>query len=207
MVSARIRTVSAVGAALGGAALFVAAIPPAWFGAASGDSYVFDPPPFSPLWIDRVLLPALAMLGTLALLLALGVLLHRDWQTSRLLRWGGGLTLLGGLSVTVGLYGPELVSAETTVVPTTALAGLALVLWGLLLSLGGVPLVALAYVRAGKRRFGLALVGLVPAGFLFAWALPAPVGALVGALVWAVVGGVLAWELWIGTPASEDLGS
>jgi len=189
-----------VGAALGGVGLFLSALPPGWYGATPGDSYVFEPSPFSPPWIDRVLLPALAVLGTLGLLVGLGALLHRDWPAGKLLRWSGGATLLGGASLTVGLYGPELVTPETTVALTTALAGLAIALWGLLLSLLGVPLLAFAYLRAGKRRFGWGLVAVVPAGLLFAWAFPDPVGELLGALAWVVLGGLLAWELWVGLP-------
>ena len=199
----RLETAGAVGAALGGAGLLVSSIPSTWFGATSGDSYVFDPPPLSPLWIDRVLLPALALFGTVALLVGLAVLLRRDWRTGKLLRWSGVAALLGGASLTTGLYGPELVTTETTVVPTTALAGLAIALWGLLLSLFGVPVLAFAYLRAGKRRLGWGLIAVVPGGLLFAWAVPAPVGDLIGALTWAVLGGLLAWELWVGTPTPD----
>ena len=201
IVGARAQTAGAVGAAMGGLALFLSALPPAWYGATPGDSYVFDPPPFSPLWIDRVLLPSLAVLGTVGLLVGLGTLLRRDWQLGSLLRWSGGATLLGGSALIVGLYGPELVTPETTVVPTTALAGLAIALWGLLLCLAGGPLLAFAYLRAGKRRLGWGLLAVVPAGLLFAWALPDPAGNLVGALAWVGLGGLLAWELWVGTPA------
>lgn len=197
-----------VGAALGGIALFLSALPPGWYGATPGDSYVFDPPPFSPLWIDRVLLPALAVVGTVGLLVGFAALLRRDWRKSTFLRWGGVATLLGGATFTIGVYGPDLVSAGPTTVPTTALAGLALALWGVLLSLVGVPLVAFAYLRAGNRRLGWGLLAAVPVGLVLARALPEPAGALAGSLAWVILGGILAWDLRFGSAsgtATSDL--
>lgn len=180
----------------GGLLLFIGSMPPTWFGYEQGDSYLFDPAVFSPIWIERVLLPVLVLVGSVGLLIGIAGLVYRDWQESRLLRWAGPTSIVGAIALLAGIYGPDLLTtADTTVGPIPALAGLALAIWGLLLLLVGGPLLAYAYLRIEKRRLGWALLSFIPAGILLGWVFPEGLGELAGAVPWLVLAFVIAMEL------------
>ena len=52
-----------------GLSLAISALPPAWYGVPALDSYVFDPAIGSPLWVHRIVMPTLSVLGVLGVLL------------------------------------------------------------------------------------------------------------------------------------------
>ena len=63
--------------ALGGLLTVVATIPTRWYGPRPTDSYVFDPPRFSALWIERTVAPVLAVIAALLILTGLLWLFRR----------------------------------------------------------------------------------------------------------------------------------
>ncbi len=81
------RTTRALGvlAAIGGILATLVWVPPGWYGSTTGDSYVFDPPTFSPLWVERTVVPLLTVLAA-AFLVA------------------GLLALVAGPALTVGIF-------------------------------------------------------------------------------------------------------
>lgn len=202
----RWQTAGGVTALIGSGLLFVSSIPAGWYGYEPTDSYVFDPALGSPLWIKRELLPLLAFLGTVALLVGVGTVVYRDWETSRSLNWGGSLSLLGGVGYLAGLYGPDLVGPQGAPAgPVPELAGFALMLWGGLLLLIGGPLLAYAYLTAGRRRLGWTLLAFIPAGIVLGTVLPGWLGELGGALPALFIGGALAWDLYFRPPLSREV--
>ncbi len=201
----RWRNVGAAASVLGGGLLFVGSIPAGWYGSEPTVSYLFNPAFGSPLWIERVLMPFLEFLGTAALLLAVGTLVYRDWQTGRSVKWGGSITLFGGASFLIGLYGPDLLAPQGAPAgPIPELGGVVLFLWGGFLLLVGGLLLGVGYFRAGRRRLGVTLVGFLPAGILLGMALPAWIGELASSVPVVVLGAILAWELAVREPLSSE---
>lgn len=168
-------------------------IPSGWYGAGRRDSYLFDPAVLSPLWIQRVLVPALAVLAGLGLLVGLVGLVRRDWpRTGRSRRWGGILGVIGIGTVTLSI--PAIVPTGTTggdAVLATMVALLGLVL-GLLLLLLGLLLLGFGYVRTGRPRIGYAFFGVIVGMPLFTYLSPDAVGSLLTMLpvgiAWVVIG-------------------
>ena len=192
----RWRRVTAVGSVLGASLSVVSRLPPAWYGSRPTDSYVFDPALFSPLWVERVLMPMLALVGTIGLIGGLVALVSRDWGSNRLQTVGGALSVLGAISVVAGLYGPELVApANTPVGPVSGLAGFALSAWGGLLLLLGGPLLAYSYIRAARGRLGWTLLGFVPAGVILDYLFLGGFGDVVSTAPVIVLGVAIAWDL------------
>lgn len=147
--------------ALAGVAAVVAAIPLRWFGPVPDDSYVFDPPTFSPLWMERTVLPVLTV--SVGLLAAVGLLelLRRDRDgMARWHRWSASAAVLGSVLVAVafallGPTGPPNGLGDVLVVLGGALFGLV----GGVLALVGLVGWGVGYLRAGRTRLGWALLG------------------------------------------------
>jgi hypothetical protein len=193
------RSLTAIAAAIGGLCLFLAAVPPGWYGYEPGVSYVFDPAVGSPLWIERVVVPVLSIIGTVGLLGGIGAVVGREWGTDRLIRWAGTATVLGGVAVTVGLYAPDLLGPPGMPEgPLVVLSGLAVALWGAILLLVGGPLLAYGLLGAGLRRLGWTLLAVGPGAIILSILLPGDLGGFLAALPWLALGSVLGWELWIG---------
>jgi len=70
---------------LGGLLALAASVPTRWFGRVPDDSYVFDPPRFSALWIERTVVPVVAVVAAVLLLAGLLALFRRDRE--RMARW------------------------------------------------------------------------------------------------------------------------
>lgn len=173
-----------VAAALGGLFLLVSAIPGGWYGVASLDSYVFDPPIGSPLWFHRSVAPALAVLGVFGLFLGLLGLLRRDWSVAgRLRRWSGVLALigLGGLTATSPLFAYESLgnTAASTIV---ALAGFALAAASAVIFVPALVALALGYLRTNRPALGYALGWVVVAVPLAVYLVPSSTSAFAAAL-------------------------
>lgn len=187
---------AALSSVLGGVLAILSTLPPAWYGVEPTDSYVFDPAVFSPLWIERVLIPVLFLGALSGLLVGVGALVSRDWTTTRSLRVGGSLAVLGGATLGVGLYGPDLFTpAGTPVGPIAGLAGFALLVWGGLLLLVGAPLLAYAYLQAGRRWLGGAMLGLVPAMLFIGALFSGPIADFAGSIPLLVLGVLIARDL------------
>jgi hypothetical protein len=200
------RRLAAVFSLFGGVLYVISRIPPSWYGYASGDSYVFDPTVFSPIWIERELMPMLALVGTIGLICGFGALVYRDWEANRLFRVSGVLSVAGVSTFILGLYGPELLApANTQVGPISGLAGLALALWGGLLLLVGGPLVAYSYIKADRARLGWSLLGFVPAGVILGALVPGGFGQLISTVPLLFLAGVMAWELEFGRAITVEV--
>jgi hypothetical protein len=148
---------------LGGLLAVVATVPTNWFGPTPTDSYVFDPPRFSALWIERAVIPAVAVLAVLLCLTGLLALFARDrdgmprWQ-----RWLAVVTLIGGglgTLATVLLVSTVGGAGATPSGTLNALAGIAFALLASVLLLPGLLAWGAGYLRAGRTAVGVALVG------------------------------------------------
>lgn len=150
----------------GALAALVAAVPAGWYGYRETDAYVFDPAAFSPAWIDRHLVPLLALLAGVLLLVGLAGLVARDRPVARRLRvWSGSVAVAGiGLLVVAALL--FYLSDAAAAGGADELTGALFVLAGLLTGLAGAALSWLGLVAAGvgyaltdRPRVGYALVG------------------------------------------------
>ena len=189
---------------LGGGLAVISSVPGAWYGYIPGDSYVFDPVRFSPLWIQRTLLPLFSLAAGFGLLVGVGALVYRDWAHRRLHRVGGTATVLGGLTLLCGLYGPEFLTPHGTPVGVVAsLAALALLLWGGVLLLVGGPLLAYSYLRAGRVWLGWTLLGTLPVVLLLGALLPGWIGDLGSSMPILVLGIVIGRDLLVREPVPE----
>jgi hypothetical protein len=199
-------------AVLGGLSLLLASVPGRLYRGPPGDSYVFDPPPFSGLWVQRVVIPVLAVVAVVGLFAAVVGLLRRDRDEGRWHDVAGGLTAFGaGGLVVAGLLlassgslsggSPDIVGA--LVVAVGALGGL---LAGLLVIVAGV-FWGVGYLRRGRRRLGVTLV-VVPLGTLLLVVLATfvelPTGTGLLVTLPTVVGlAVLGVDLWRGPADAE----
>lgn len=188
----------AVAAALGALLFVLTNVPPEWFGATTGDSYVFQPPVFTPLWVERVVMPPLSVVAIVALAVGLGVLVGRDWPVGGRLRQGGGVVAVTGvglLAVALGLL-QSIDGAGPLSGVVGALGGLAVGLLGLLLAVPALLALGFGYTRTDRPTVGYALIAVVPLGLVMGVVLPEFAGAIPMALLVAAVWGVVAHELW-----------
>jgi hypothetical protein len=204
-------------AVVGGLLLVLTSLPSRLYGAAPGDSYVFDPAFGSGLWLQRWVLPVLLVLAVLGPVLGLAGLLLRDRDGGR---WHD---VAGGLAVFTGAV---LVVAEVLLAATGSLSGGApdvvgsfLVLVGALGGVVGLVVLAVAlvvwgvrYRRRGRTRLGTTLA-LAPVATVLAMALAwggdlGPVGGPLVALPPGVAAMLVGRNLWGGreTAAGESGG-
>ncbi|MFC5365731.1 hypothetical protein [Salinirubrum litoreum] len=150
-------------AIVGGLCLFFAGVPGRLYRGPPGDSYVFDPPLFSGLWVQRVVVPVLAVLALLGVFAAVVGLLRRDRSEGHWHDVAGGLTAFGAamllfvgllLAGTGSLSGGEPDVIGALVVTVAVLGGL---LAGLLVIVAG-AFWGIGYLRRGRRRLGVTLV-------------------------------------------------
>lgn len=172
-----------------------------------GDSYVFNPPPFSAIWVQQTLRPGLIMGANALLVVGLGAVLRRDSAAmSRLQRgfafgalFGTGGCLLGTLLFTTA--GTDDIGRELT----------AFLIWAL-----AIPLIILGlvgwgagYLRADSTRLGAALtvppvlavayIGLSMAGIDFSL-----VGRLLLVIPTSGMALVIGYDLWTDNTVSKD---
>ncbi|AAV44804.1 unknown (plasmid) [Haloarcula marismortui ATCC 43049] len=170
-----------------------------------GDSYVFNPPPFSAIWVQQTLRPGLIIGANALLVVGLSAVLRRDSASmSRLQRafafgalFGTGACLLGTLLFTTA--GTDDIGRELTAFLIWALA-IPLILLGLIGWGAG-------YLRADSTRLGAALtvppvlavayIGLSVAGF-------SPVGRLLLVIPTSGMALVVGYDLWTGDTVSKD---
>lgn len=178
---------------LSGILVAIVSVPPTWYGLQPTDAYVFDPEPWTPLWINRELVPALAIIASLGLLAGLGGLVVRDWSVAgRWRRWGGSIALIGMAGVTAGLpaiLGPQGASATETI---GFLVSLLVWVGGLVLLVIGLLLLAYGYMQTPRPDIGYALLGVLVGVPALSFIVPEWMGSLVVALpitiTWAVLG-------------------
>lgn len=149
--------------AIGGLLALVATPPTRWYGSRPTDSYVFDPPRFSALWIERTIVPALAVTATLLILAGLLWLFRRDRE--RMARWHRWFAVVAVVGTAVGTLATTLlvsIGGRMAADPTAALnalLGVGLALLALLLLFPGLLAWGIGYLRDGRRRLGTALAG------------------------------------------------
>jgi hypothetical protein len=197
-----VRTAGLLGA-VGGLLAILASLPSRWYGAVPGDSYVFDPPVFSPLWVERTIVPVLTVVAGALVVLGIVGLLRRDWAVAgRLRRWSGVAAVLGLVVFELGVVAFTVVSGATAagIDDLTAIGGTLVGLAGLGLGavLGLPALVALGvgYGRTDRPLVGYMLAGspLVAAGLAAGG--PAGFGTLPVAVPMGLALVVVGWELW-----------
>jgi len=147
----------------GGLLTVVATLPTRWYGPRPTDSYVFDPPRFSALWIERTVVPVLAVAAALLILTGLLWLFRRDraWM-ARWQRWFAVVTVVGAAIGTLSTMLFVSVGGRAAADPTAALnalLGVGLALLALFLLLPGLLAWGIGYLRAGRQRLGTALAG------------------------------------------------
>lgn len=147
---------------LGGLLVLVAAVPTRWFGPVPTDSYVFDPPRFSALWIERTIVPTLSLVAVLLVLAGLLSLFQRDRERmARWQRWTAVVALIGagvGTLATILLVTTGGGTNDPTN-PLNTLLGAALALFALLLLVPGLLAWGAGYLRDDRPLLGTAVVG------------------------------------------------
>lgn len=191
---------------LGGLLALLASVPTRWFGPVPDDSYVFDPPRFSALWVERTVVPVVAIVAAILLLAGLLALFRRD--RDRMARWQRWFAIVSVVGAAVGTLAIMLlVSAgpQGTADPTAALnalLGAGLALLALLLLLPGLVAWGSGYLRAEQPRLGTALAGgpivalLILAVNVAGGVEFGPVGALPVVLPFGVAVIVVGYDLW-----------
>lgn len=161
------RRAKALGAlsALGGVLSVAAAAPSRWYGVPDTDAYVFDPAPFSPLWVERTAMPVVAALAVVLLLAGAVGLVARDRTVAgRLRRWSGygavaGLSLVSlVLLFDAATDGSLWTGSADTGTVLTFLVGLLVVLLGFALALPALVVLGVGYARTDRPTVGYALV-------------------------------------------------
>lgn len=147
---------------LGAILAALAAVPTGWFGPRPTDSYVFDPPQFSALWIERTVIPVVAIAAAILLLAGLLSLLWRDreWM-DRWQRWFAVIAVVGAAIVTLGtmlVFSAEETGTSDLNATINVLVGVVLGLLGATLSFSGLVAWGVGYIRNGRQRLGAALV-------------------------------------------------
>ena len=191
---------------VGGLCVLGAMIPlSVWSAPHPGDSYVFDPPMFSGVWAQRVVVPVLTFGANGCVLAGLYTLYWRDrpamprWQ-----RGIAGVTLFGTIA---WLFGTSLVtSAGPNDLIGGVVGGLVAVL-ALLVTVPGLTAWGAGYLRAGRIRLGAALAGApVLTGLYVGVSLSGvdfdPVSGLLLAAPTAVMAVLVGYDLWVETTPS-----
>lgn len=186
----------AVAAALGAVLVTLVSVPGRWYGVPQTDSYVFSPPPFTPLWVSRTVMPVLATIAGVCLVLGFVGLVLRDRPVAgRWRRWGGIGAVLGLVGTVAGLLG--ILSLGTG---QGAASGVVLGLGSLLIgAIGLVVLVpsllslAVGYAKTPRPLLGYAFAALVVVTPVVQFFVPGPSMVVPFALVWLAV----ARDLWL----------
>lgn len=138
--------------------LLIAAVPLAvWPEPQPGDSYVFAPPLFSAIWMQRIAQPFLTVSANVLVIVGLGALFKRDGTSLSNLRSVSGLVTVFGTSII--LFGSLLVTTAGLDEIMSYVLGLLAQAIGLVLTLPGLVGWGAGYLRADNMRLGIALAG------------------------------------------------
>jgi hypothetical protein len=193
--------------ALGGVLALVAAVPTRWFGPMPTDSYVFDPPRFSALWMERTVVPVLALAAVLLVTAGLLSLFRRD--RDRMPRWQCWTAIVGLIGASVGTLATVLLVTAgrgTMGDPTNTLntlLGAALALLAFALLVPGLLAWGAGYLRGDRPVLGGAVVGMLVLPVLVVAASvvldvgDGVAGALPVAVPVAAAVGVVGRDLWV----------
>ncbi|SEA09876.1 hypothetical protein SAMN04488065_1827 [Haloplanus vescus] len=191
---------------LGGLFVALVGVPSRWFGPQPTDSYVFDPPLFSSLWVERTVIPVVAVAATLLLLVGLLSLLWRDRESlARWQRWFAAIGVVGAAIVALGtmlVMSTQGVATDDITSAMNVLIGVALGLLGVVLLFPSLMAWGVGYLRDDHRRLGAALVGgPLVSGVFVAVDMAAgvsfePLGGLVVLLPLSVAALVVGVDLW-----------
>lgn len=185
-------------ATLGGVLSVIVSVPSSWYGLRPRDSYVFDPQPLSPMWIERELVPVLTVIALFCLTIGLLGLVLRDWSSfGRVRRWGGvgSILGLGGLSVAVPvfLYASRGNPGIGAIVVLGAFAGGAIS--ALILALG-LLLLGYGYRAQNRERIGYAFLGVLIAVPVLGFFAPSPYDSLLASIPVAIAWVIVGHDLW-----------
>lgn len=193
--------------ALGGVLAVVSSVPSRWYGVPETDAYVFDPATFSPLWVERTVVPVVAAAAAVLVLAGVCGLVIRDRTVAGRLRRWSGYAAFAGLSpfalvllldaVTAGALWTGSGGAGRAFV---LLVALLVVILGLGLALPALAAMGIGYARTDRPTVGYALVtGLALAVLFFFGGWHADLGT-VGALPVVVPSAaaflVVGYDLW-----------
>jgi len=149
-------------AALGGIMSVLVSVPGQWYGVPQTDSYVFHPDPFTPLWIQRAVVPGLIAVVTVFLVAGLLGLVLRDRPVAgRWRRLGGVGAVIGLTFLALSVVGLTYLSTGSGATQGTTVDLLSLALGGIGLLVFVPSLVALivGYVLTARPYPGYALGG------------------------------------------------
>lgn len=181
-------------AIVGGVLAVLVQIPSSWYGVQARESYIFDPPTLSPLWISRVVVPILSVVAVLGLFLGVVGLVRRDRAVSgRARRWGGFGASVGfgilTLAVPMFLYATSVTGAELVFL---TLGGVGLGLLGLVFVVPSLLSLAYGYAQTDRPRLGYAFAGVLVGVPILSFLIPSPIDAFAAALpigvAWVVLG-------------------
>lgn len=138
--------------------LLIATVPlEVWPAPQPGDSYVFTPPAFTAIWMQRTAQPILTIGANVLILIGLGALFRRDSTSMSSLQFMSGISTLLGIGIY--LLGSLLV---TTAGPNEIINSLFGMLGrgiGLMLILPGLVGWGVSYLRRDNLRLGITLTG------------------------------------------------
>lgn len=200
-------------AALGGVLSIVTAIPSRWYGAPQTDAYLFDPAAFTPLWMERSVVPPGSVLATALVVVGIAGLVARDRQVAGRLRRFSGYTAVAGLAMVVPAVGALTLTRSGTdaLGPLLLLAAVLLGLVGAVLAVPALVAAGYGYVRVDRPAVGYGLA----AGPLVAVVLSVGAGSLIDSLgfgllpaiaLFAIAPLAVGHELWT-NPAAVRNGS
>ncbi len=184
-------------AIVGGVLAVLVQMPASWYGVEARDSYLFDPPALSPLWINRELIPILSVIAVLGLLLGVVGLLRRDRPVSgRFRRWGALAASIGFGLLTVAVpmfqYGTS-DAGEERLFLTLGAFGLGVL--GLVFVVPSLVSLAYGYAKTDRPRLGYAFAGVLVGVPILSFLVPSPIDAFAAALPIGVAWGWLGIDL------------
>lgn len=189
--------------ALGAVCLVVGTLPlEFWPGPHPGDSYVFDPPRFSGIWVERTLTPVLGVGANVSILVGLYALYRRD--TNSMPRWQRVSAIVALFGTSLWLLGTYLLTSAGS---GASLGGIfAVLLLGCGLLLAGPCLIAwgAGYLRSERPYVGAALAGtpLLTVGYTgisLSGFDPGSVGGLLFVAPTVAMSLVVGYDLWTDT--------
>lgn len=190
-------------AAVSALCLLVASLPvEIWPTPYPGDSYVFEPPLFSGIWIQRVVVPALLIVANVAMSIGLYGLYRRD--RTAMSGWHRGSALATVSGALLGAVGTVQVTAAAPSAVGAGAIGVVIWLFAALIVAPASIGWGVGYVRANQTALGSVLTAapLATGGYLFAslsGVSVEPFGGLAIVAPTVVVALVVGHELWTRT--------
>lgn len=191
--------------ALGAVCLVIGTIPmEVWPAPRPGDSYVFNPPRFSGIWVQRTLVPPLTIGANVLFLIGLYALYRRDTASMpRWQRWSAMITLFG---TAVWLLGTYMVVSAGSGASLGGILGVLLLGCAIILTFPGLVAWGTGYLCSGRVSLGVALAGAplltgVSLGASLSGIDFEPIGGLLFVAPTVAMAVVVSYDIWTDTPS------